>query len=77
MTRASDTRPTIRELTTRFGDRYVVTLGASVVSLRPKGTRSPKVRIDLDVGALYIRALTAQIEADRKARRRGKAGGRK
>lgn len=74
-TSASDTRPTIRAVTTRFGDTYIVALGASTITMRPKGTRSPKVRVTIDVGALYIRALTAQIEEERRAKRKARRGG--
>lgn len=74
-TRATDTRPTTREVTTRYGDTYILTLGASTITMRPKGTRSPKVRITIDVGSLYIRSLTAQIEEAKRAKRKARRGG--
>lgn len=81
MTAATDKHPTVRSMTTRRGDQYVVTIAASVITIRPKGTRSAKVRVPLDIGALYVRSLMAQVDAERRERARARrakiaAGGR-
>lgn len=80
MTRANDVTPVRRIVRGRSGDEYVVQLFATVVTIRPKGTRSGKVSVCLEWGQLFQRSLIAKLEADakakraeRKARRRGRS----
>lgn len=72
MTAARDDRPTRRRMTSRLGDPYVVELGAATLRIRPRGTRSARVLVTLEVGSLYLHALRAQLEAERAERARAK-----
>jgi hypothetical protein len=72
MTPARDDRPTRRELAGRLGDPYVVELSRSVLTIRPKGARSSRARVSLEVGQLYVRAIARQLELEKQERRRGR-----
>lgn len=72
MTRASNERPVSRVLTSQLGDEYVVTLHRSTVSVRPIRTRSTKVRLSLEIGGLFLRTLSNQLDAEKRAKRRGR-----
>lgn len=72
MTKANDYRPTIRDLTSRLGDGYVVQLYASHLTIRPKGSRSQKLLVSVEIGQLYLRCLTHFLDT-----RKGKKGGKR
>ena len=68
-TRAKETRPTKRVVVSARGDEYIVAVGATTLTLKPKGTRSRRVLVDIDWGSLYLRLLTAKIDAEKRERR--------
>lgn len=70
MTRANDVTPVRRLVRGRSGDEYVVEVFATVVTIRPKGSRSPKVRVCMEWGgSLFQRALVARLEEEARAKR--------
>lgn len=59
MTAANELKPTVRECVGKYGDRFVVEIRATTITIRPKGTRrGGKAEVDVGVGALYQRLLT-------------------
>lgn len=72
MTAGSDLRPLRRKLTSRTGQTYKLEVLAAELVLRPFGTRAEPLVVRLDVGTLYVRALLAQSQADKRAKRRVK-----
>jgi len=70
MTPARDNQPTRRLLTSRLGDSYVVELYRSHLSIRPKGSRSGRIQVQLEIGSLFLRSLSAKVEAEARERRR-------
>ncbi len=70
MTRASDVRPTRRLLTSdRYRDEYVVELRASLILMRPKGSRrGGPAEVAVYPGAIYTRAMIARVDAERRAK---------
>jgi len=77
MTRANDSTSVRRIVVSRGGDEYVVEIFKSVLTLRPKGSRSGHVRLTLEWGSLYLRALTAKLEAEAAEKRKAHKRGRK
>lgn len=78
MTRGSDVRPVRRILDApqalRWGKatEYVVELRATLILIRPKGTRiGGKAEVAIPVGVAYQRAIIAQVEDARRAKRKG------
>ena len=72
MTRATHTKPVRRIVAGRYGDEYIAEVYLTRLELRPKGSRSAKVRVSVDFGGLYQRGLVAQLEAEKKAKHGGK-----
>lgn len=71
MTKASDARPTRRLLSARDGE-YAVELRSTLILIRPKGTRrGGRAEVAIPVGAAYLRAMIAQVEDARRAKRKG------
>lgn len=69
MIHANRIKPTRRLVQGRLGDEYVVEVYHDIIRLRPKGSRSPRVRVDLEWGQLYIRGITAQLDAEKRAKK--------
>lgn len=76
MTHGSDTKILRRKMTSRGGDQYKVEIKSSEITVRPFGSRSEKVLVRLDIGALYLRQLVAKLDAEKRDRQRAKRGGR-
>jgi hypothetical protein len=71
MTPATDTKPTRRVLSSRDG-QYVVELRATLILIRPKGSRvGGKAEVAIPVGAVYQRGVMVQLADEQRARRRG------
>lgn len=71
MTRGSDIKPLRRLLASRYGDEYVIELLASVIIIRPKGSRrGGPAEVAFMPGAIYTRALLDR--APRRRRRRAR-----
>lgn len=71
MTKATD-RALRRLVTNRDGTAaYVIDVRGTSVSIRPKGSRDPKVRVLIGWEQLYLRLLDAAVAARRKGGRRG------
>jgi hypothetical protein len=72
MTRATEERPTKRILAGRDGD-YVVELRASLILVRPKGTRrGGPAEIAITPSLLHQRILAARAEEERRARQKAR-----
>lgn len=69
MTRASDLKPVRRVMSSMSGE-FVVELRERIIIIRPKGTRKQgKAEVGVTVGAIYQRALMAQIDSEKRAKR--------
>jgi hypothetical protein len=72
VTRGNDLRPTRRLLSSRYGD-YVVELRATLILIRPKGSRrGGRAEVAIPVGAAYQRALLSQMADAKRAKRKGR-----
>jgi 5-enolpyruvylshikimate-3-phosphate synthase len=73
MTHGSDERPTRRVLRALDGTEYVVELRASLLTIRPKGTRrNGRAEVVVTPSSIYTRALIARAEAEQREKRRAK-----
>lgn len=79
MTRGTDERPTRRLLISeRYGDAYVVELRASLILLRPKGSRrGGRAEVAVTPGAIYTRAMIARVDAERREKAKARKQGRR
>lgn len=85
MTRAGDTltgkdsqgRKALRRVVESMDGDFVVEVYRREIVLYPKGTRAKRLRIVLPWGGLYLRALAAQIDAEKREKRRAKGKGRR
>lgn len=75
MTRASETRPTVRQLESVLGDTYVVELRRTTITVRPKGSRKGgRSEVSITPGALYLRLMQARVDAEKASKRRARRG---
>lgn len=73
MTSATNESPTRRAMVSRVGlrlEEYVVELGASEITIRPKGSRKGgAAEVKFSVSAIYERCLMARVHQDAKPKR--------
>lgn len=70
MTRGSDVRPTRRLLSGPAGE-YAVELRESLILIRPKGARrNGGAEIVVTPGQVYVRAVMARVDAERREKRK-------
>ena len=73
MTRAKETRPTVRIVQSAEG-LMVAEIGAATLTLRPYRTRKGgPSEASVGWGAIYLRAMLARVEEQRRTRRRAGA----
>jgi hypothetical protein len=73
VTSATNETPTRRAMASRVGlrlEEYIVELGASEITIRPKGTRrGGPAEVTFSVSAIYERCLMARVHQDAKPKR--------
>lgn len=71
MTRGDDMNPTVRVMQDADGKELIVSIGATFITIRPKGSRvGGETQVSTTPGAVYIRALMGAVEREKAERRR-------